>query len=95
MNLKQFKGPKSLEVVLAQCVEHGLAVQESGTYMSDYVAIRKPAAPKACYFFCDFNGRFFGTNDDGVMFDSSKPLDGQPWFDELQDFFLEPLEVSA
>lgn len=96
MELKKFKGPKSLELIRAQCVLLQL-VCESTLFdqgNSDYIIVFSPAAPEAKVFYSDLSGYFFGRTDQGVSFTSDDPLDGTPWFDELLAFFNEPLPAG-
>lgn len=93
MEIKKFKGPKMIELIRAQCALQEL-VCDSTLYdqeRSDYIIVFSPIAPLGKVFYSDLTGRFFGTNDHGVMFDSAQPLDDEPWFIALLDFFMEPL----
>lgn len=96
MELKKFKGPKSFDLIRAQCVLQQL-VCESTLFdqgKSDYIIVFSPKAPEAKVFYSDVNGRFFGRNDRGYEFTSEFPLDGTDWFDALLAFFNEPLSAG-
>ena len=94
MSLKQFKGPKSLEEIRLQCEAQDLILHHKrhDEFLSDFVVVVSPKAPQAAVYYSTVNGWFFGTTDTGVPFDSRKPLDDEPWFAVLLDFFLVPLD---
>lgn len=96
MELKKFKGPKSFELIRAQCVLQQLVCESTllDQGKSDYIIVFSPAAPRAKVFYTDISGRFFGHTEQGVSFASDDPLDGTPWFDALLAFFNEPLSTS-
>jgi hypothetical protein len=93
MILKKFNGPKSLDVIRAQCASQDL-ILEAKRYEddgSDYVTVYSPKAPDARVLFSTVTGYFFGVTDRSLEFSSDDQLDGVSWFDALLDFFLEPL----
>jgi hypothetical protein len=84
--MKKFAGNKSRDQVKAQCEALGLefddAKYERG---SDFTTIRGGGAE---VIWSSFNGRFFGTTDEGVEFSSDDTQhDDQPWFQLLLAFF--------
>jgi hypothetical protein len=97
MNLKQFKGPKTLETIKGQCMVQALICHSAWyeTGGADHIVVFSPKAPEAKVLFAPVSGRFFGTDDTGAQFDSSNALDDQPWFAALLDFFLEPFPAGA
>lgn len=96
MILKQFKGPKTLDAINAQCIEQGLILRRNrhDAFQSDFVVVSSPQAPTAEVFYNTVNGWFFGTTPTGEAFDSREPLDDQSWFAALLEFFNEPLEAT-
>ncbi|KAB8037391.1 hypothetical protein [Janthinobacterium aquaticum] len=96
MELKKFKGPKSIELIRAQCLLQQLVCDSTlfDQEKSDYIIVFSPKAPEAKVFYTDVNGRFFGRNDRGYEFTSEFPLDGTDWFDALLAFFNEPLPAG-
>lgn len=97
MIITKFKGPKSLDVIRAQCIDQALTCNTNlyDTADSDHIIVSAPASPEARVCFNVFSGRFFGTNHLDESFDSDQPRDNEPWFAALLDFFLEPLPGSA
>lgn len=97
MKLKQFAGPKTIELIRAQCLLQQLVCDSTlfDQGKSDYIIVFSPKAPEAKVFYSDVNGRFFGRNDRGYEFTSEVPLDGTDWFDALLAFFNEPLPAGA
>jgi len=96
MTLKQFKGPKSLDAINAQCIEQGLILRRNrhDAFKSDFVVVSSPLAPTAEVFYNTVSGWFFGTTPTGESFDSREPLDDQPWFAALLEFFNEALDAT-
>ena len=97
MILTKFKGPKSFDVIRAQCTDQALTCNSNlyETADSDHVTVFASASPDARVYFNVFSGRFFGTNHLGESFDSDQPRDNEPWVAALLDFFLEPLPGAA
>jgi len=96
MEFKKFKGPKSIELIRAQCVLQQLVCDSTlfDQGKSDLIIVFSPATPQAKVFYTDLSGYFFGHTDQGVAFSSDDPLDGTPWFDALLAFFNEPLPAG-
>lgn len=85
--MKKFAGNKTLEQLRAQCAALNLELDtlrhdQDG---DDHIVVRGGGAE---VFFSTFNGKFFGTTDTGVAFDSdSTEHEEEPWFQQLLSFF--------
>ncbi len=88
--MKKFAGMKPLHQILKQC-------KEQGVFVNDYMfkrhgwdtivfGVQRPGFGYVIYN--TFNGKFFGTTDRGVQFDSnSAKHDKEPWMQALLSFF--------
>lgn len=85
--MKTFAGIKHLIDIRDQCRAEGLLWDDKAfrTRGSDHIVI---SGGGARVFFNTFNGRFFGTTDTGVSFNSdSTEHEECPWFQSLLAFF--------
>jgi hypothetical protein len=85
--MKRFAGSKTLEQIRAQCDAAGLALDAERHEKNgdDHVVVRGGGGE---VFYRTFNGRFFGTTDTGIEFNSDSTEHEQaPWFQQLLAFF--------
>lgn len=94
--MKKFAGIKTLKVIKAQCKAARITFDD---YLyrkkgNDHVRV---IGGGATVLFNSFNGRFFGTTDKGVTFNSdSTEHESEPWFQALLAFFyIETINTAA
>lgn len=106
--MKQFAGKKTLEQIKAQCKAQGVRYDDKRHNEGfDNVEIGGPVhrttapfpLPVGCLnawvLYNSVNGKFFGTTDRGIQFDStSTDHENEPWFQALLAFFYEELPGS-
>lgn len=93
----QFKGPKPLSVIRAQCEEQGLIFTEvaANPLLPGYACVAASDEEGAYAFYNETNGHFFGRKDDqeSFTFNAGEIITAQPdWYYALLRFFLEPAD---
>jgi hypothetical protein len=84
--MKKFAGNKTRDQVKAQCKAAGVKFDESRYLQgSDWTTLSGGGAQ---VLWSSWNGKFFGTTDTGIEFNSdSDEHDDKPWMQALLDFF--------
>jgi hypothetical protein len=85
--MKTFSGIKTLSTIKKQCDQLGLSFDDRQYKRGgDHIAIHGGGA---VVLFSSFNGKFFGTTDKNVKFDSSsEQYESCEWFQTLLSFFI-------
>ena len=95
--MRTFKGHRTLDEVMAQCVTEGIDLDVS-RYIndgSDYVVLRAPAIT---VLYSVFNGRFFGTvpaipgKQEQIEFNSDEDR-SDDWYQRVVEFFYTDEEL--
>ena len=82
---KQFSGVKTLDQIRAQCKRDGVEFDDAAYKRGgDSVLLRSPGV---CIDINPHNGVFYGAVSGYPCFSSANPLDGEPWFDALREYF--------